>query len=365
MSDTPQEGIAKIRTQIDTIDNEIVLLLKKRIGCALEIGQLKNKGKRAKWDPLRERQIYERLLKLNDSVFPESAIRYIFHEIITTCRLSQHNEKIAFLGPEATFNHLAGVKYFGHSADFVTSETIEDIFINVQKGRTDYGIVPIENSIDGSISSTLDGLMKYEVKICGEIELPIVHNLVCRSGNIDDIETIAAHTQPLTHCREWLHTHIPHIPTFAVASTDAAAQMAANTSNTGAIVSPLAVKSYELQVAVESIEDCSENSTRYLIIGKESPSMSGKDKTTILVGLNDHPGALSEILATLCQESINLVKIESRPVKGKAWQHLFFLEMEGHMETERIRQGCERIKNLCSYYEWLGSFPAEESASDA
>ena len=362
MSKDNSAQISDIRNQIDRIDNEILDLLKSRLECAKTIGRLKDGTKRAKWDPLRERQIYERLLNRNDEVFPEKALRSIFHEVITTCRLSQKKKMVAYLGPEATFTHLAGVKYFGHSAEYKAMESIDDVFAEVEKGRTAYGIVPVENSIEGAVFSTLDSFMQYKAKICGEIQMAISHNLVCKSGNLSDIQTVASHAQPLAQCRQWLRKNLPEIPTLQVFSTGAAAQMAANNPNIGAIASSLAIKTYELQVVVKGIEDYRGNTTRFLVIGPKSPEYSGHDRTSLLIGTMDRPGALNEILSVLSDESINLAKIESRPIKGKNWKYMFFLDMMGHIEEEQIKRGLERIKGLCSYFEWLGSYPRSEAS---
>ena len=351
------EQIKTIRTKIDSIDDNILDLLKQRIQCALEIGRLKDVTKRAKWDPLRERQIYERLLVDNLEVFPEKPLRSIFHEIITTCRLSQKNIVVAYLGPEATFTHQAGVRYFGHSAEYKALESIDEVFAEVEKGRTAYGIVPVENSIEGAVFSTLDSFMKYKVQICGELRLEISHNLVSKSGNIEDIQTVASHSQALAQCREWLRKNMPSVPTLPVFSTGAAAEMASNNPNIGAIASSLAIKTHQLQVAVKGIEDYRGNTTRFLVIGRKSPEYSGADRTSLLIGTKDRPGALNEILTVLSEAEINLAKIESRPIKGKHWQYLFFLDMMGHIEEDRIKEGCEKIKMLCSYYDWLGSYP--------
>lgn len=363
MESEQKKAIESVRNRIDSIDNTILNLLKERLECAKTIGRLKDEGNRAKWDPLRERQIYDRLLQDNNEIFPSDALKSIFHEIITTCRLSQRKAMVAFLGPEATFSHLAGVKYFGHSADYKAMETIDDVFAEVDKGRTTYGIVPVENSIEGAVFSTLDCFMKYKVQICGELQLEISHNLVCRSGNIEDIQTVASHSQPLAQCREWLRKHLPSIPTLPVFSTGAAAQMAANNPNIGAIASSLAITTYQLQVVVQGIEDYRGNTTRFLVIGKKSPSRSGLDRTSLLIGLMDRPGSLNEILTVLSEEGINLAKIESRPIKGKQWKYLFFLDMLGHIEDDRIQRGCDKLRAMCSYFEWLGSYPQSEDAS--
>lgn len=357
MTDEAQAKTINIRDNIDSIDNEILSLLKKRLGYAREIGKLKDESKRAKWDPERERQIYERLFHDNNRFFPEKALRSIFHEIITTCRLSQKKAVVSYLGPEATFTHLAAVEYFGHSAEYKPMESIDDIFAEVEKGRTSYGIVPVENSIEGAVFSTLDSFMKYNTRICGEIRLEISHNLVCRSGNIKDIQTVASHAQPLAQCREWLKKNMEAIPTLPVFSTGAAAQMASNNPNIGAIASSLAIKTYDLQVVVKGIEDYRGNTTRFLVIGQQSPTASGADRTSLLIGTMDRPGALNEVLNVLSEENINLAKIESRPIKGKQWKYLFFIDMVGHITDEKIERACNRLKEICSYYEWLGSYP--------
>ncbi len=360
------DKLLNVRDNIDRIDNTILELLKERIELAKNIGQLKNESKRAKWDPLRERQIYDRLAKLNSGAFPDRSLHAIFHEIITTCRLSQQKIAVAYLGPEATFTHLAGVKYFGQSATYHPMESIDEVFSEVEKGRTQYGIVPVENSIEGAVFSTLDSFMKYHTKICGEVRMEITHNLVCQSGDINDVQTVASHAQPLAQCREWLRKHLPSCPTLPVFSTSAAAQMAANNPNIGAIASSLAITTYNLQVVVKGIEDYRGNTTRFLVIGKESPSPSGLDRTSLLLSMMERPGALNEILSIIARAGINLAKIESRPIKGKQWKYLFFLDLMGHMEEPHIKDCCETLKAICSYFEWLGSYPqAEDSSADS
>ncbi len=355
-----KNNIPKVRNRIDEIDDTVLRLLKERLDCALEIGKLKSETSRAKWDPQREREIYDRLLADNKGKFPVKALRSIFHEIITTCRLSQKKIEVAYLGPEATFTHLAGVKYFGQSAQYNPMESSDEVFQEVNKGRVHYGIVPVENSIEGAVFSTLDSFMKYSVHICGELHLPISHHLVCRSGNIDDIQTVASHSQPLAQCREWLKKHLGNAPTLEVFSTGAAAQMAANNPNIGAITSELALKTYELQVVVKGIEDYQGNTTRFVVIGRESPSRSGNDKTSLLLGVADRPGSLNEALTILSSKNINLAKIESRPIKGKQWKYLFFMDLHGHIEDPMIKEGCSVLQQICPYYEWLGSYPLSD-----
>ena len=349
--------IPQVRSRIDQIDDTILELLKERLECAKSIGLLKNETNRAKWDPQRELEIFERLRRNNNDVFPYKALHSIFHEIITTCRLSQRKATVAYLGPEATFTHLAGVKYFGQTAEYRPLESIAEVFEEVEKERVEYGIIPVENSIEGAVTYSLDAFLRYKVQICGEIQLAITHNLVCRSGNIEDIQTVASHSQPLAQCRYWLRKNMPNIPTLEVFSTGAAGQMAANNPNIGAITSSLAISTYNLQVVVRGIEDYQGNTTRFLVIGLKSPKKSGRDKTAILIGLINRPGALNEILTILSAKNIDLAKIESRPTKGKQWKYLFFLDMIGHIEDPAIHEACHILKQICAYYELLGSYP--------
>ncbi len=355
--DEQKKTIAQVRQRIDKIDGELLTLLQERFDCAKNIGKLKAESELPTWDPQREQAIYARLLEVNSDKLPEESLRSIFHEIITACRSAQKKNEVAFLGPEGTFSHLAGVRHFGSAAHYRPAETIEDVFNEVEKGRVQHGVVPVENSTEGSVFWTLDSFMKYKVKICGELQLPIRNNLVCRSGKIEDIQAVASHPQPLAQCREWLRKNLPGIPTLPMSSTTAASQMAEENPNIGAIVGDLAVKMYAVQIAVPGIEDYQGNTTRFLVIGNHSHSQSGSDKTSLLLGLADKPGSLQEVLTILSDKGINLAKIESRPMKAKRWQYLFFMDLVGHIEDQIIQEGCEAVKKVCSYYEWLGSYP--------
>jgi len=361
--DGKNETMTSVRDRIDNIDNQILFLLKERLLCAKEIGRLKNRDNRAKWDPLRERQIFERLTSLNNGVFPTEPLHSIFREIITTCRLSQKTVTVSYLGPEATFSHLAGVKYFGQSAKFIPADTIEDIFHDVEHGRVTYGIVPVENSIEGSVTSTLDSFMKYRVKISGEANLAIKHNLVNYSGTLEDIKTVVSHSQPLAQCRQWLRKNLPNIPCQTVFSTGVAAQMAQKDHSIGAIASSLAIKTYDLQVVAQGVEDYRGNTTRFLLIGQKSLTRSGKDKTSLLLSFLDRPGALNNILSILAERGINLTKIESRPVKGEAGKYMFFMDMLGHIDDPIINQAINQLRETCTRFEWLGSYPQVEETN--
>ena len=350
-------SLANVRQQIDDIDTEILVQLHKRITLARMVGCIKGDGCGSKKDPVREREIYERLIKENKNLFPEKSLLSIFHEIITTCLLIQQKNSIAYLGPEATFTHLAGVRYFGQSADYKPMESIEDVFTEVERKRVTYGVVPVENSIEGAVFSTLDAFMRHQVKICGEVQLEIIHNLVNQSGNMEDVKKIVSHAQPIAQCRNWLKKNLPAVETMPVFSTGAAAQMAAADPGIAAIAGDLAIKTYRLQIIKEGIQDFPGNTTRFLILGRETPGRSGRDKTSLLVGLMDRPGALHEVLTILSDHDINLTKIESRPIREKQWKYLFFIDTMGHITDRSLADACARLRTVCSFFEVLGSYP--------
>ncbi len=365
MNPEANTAIKNIRDRIDAIDSGILSLLKERIALAREIGKLKDSSQKATWDPLRERQIYDRLLTDNADTFPRHALKSIFHEIITSCRNSQHKTIISFLGPEATFSHLAGIKYFGHSAEYRSRMSIDEIFDDVKTGRSLYGIVPAESSVEGVVFSSLDCFIKYKMQICGEAYLETSYSIACQSGNIEDIQAIVSCPHALRHCGDWLDKRLPSIPTVPVSSTGSAVKMAENNPNIGVLTPLLAIKTCSLQTAVKGIENHQNNSMRFLIIGKESPSRSGADKTSILLGIKDSPGALNETLGILSDEQINLVKIESRPAEGEQSKYLFFVDILGHIDDKNIKRGCQTLKKKCSCFEWFGSYPQDTSASNS
>jgi len=236
-------------------------------------------------------------------------------------------------------------------------ETIEDIFHDVEHGRVRYGIVPVENSIEGSVTSTLDSFMKYKVQISGEVNLGIKHNLVNYSGSQDDIKLVVSHSQPLAQCRQWLKKNLPNVPTQTVFSTGVAAQMAADDHSVAAIASTLAIKTYHLQIVATGVEDYRGNTTRFLLIGPKSPTRSGKDKTSLLLSLLDRPGALNSTLSILAERGINLTKIESRPVKGEVGKYMFFIDMLGHIDDKVINEATSDLRRTCASFRWLGSYP--------
>jgi len=351
------EELSKLRAEIDMLDQKIVELLNQRAGIALEIGKLKSQVNLNFWDPKREREIFARLQELNKGPLSNEALYNIFHEIITATREIQHPTKVTFLGPEATFSHMAAIKHFGKSALFYPVPTIRDVFWEVEKGHYDYGVVPVENSIEGIVAYTLDMFMQSELKVCGEIYLRINHYLASVTGKKEDIEKIYAHPQAAAQCRNWLSYHFPDIPVYEVRSTALAAQKAKEDSKSAAITTKLAAENYQLYILEKHIEDFAHNTTRFWIIGHNAPKPTGIDKTSLLFAIPDRPGALYESLKPFAERKVNLTKLESRPMKNLPWHYLFFVDLEGHCTEPKVKEALDELKDICAYFKLLGAYP--------
>ncbi|BAT71693.1 chorismate mutase/prephenate dehydratase [Thermosulfidibacter takaii ABI70S6] len=357
----PQNEIDQLRREIDSIDEQILELLNKRASLALEIGRIKQASGTPVFVPGREKTIFKRLIEKNMGPFPDEAIKYVYREIISACVAIQKKTTVAFLGPEATFTHQAGVEYFGLSAHFVPIKFVEGIFEVVERGHVDYGVVPFENSTEGVVNRTLDAFMEFEgVKIVGEIYLKVSHHLLTVSGDIQGIDKIYSHPHAIAQCRKWLAAVMPEAKVVYVSSTAEAAKLAAEDENAAAIASEMAATLYGLKVAVRNIEDQKDNYTRFLIIGREETKPTGNDKTSLIFSLSDEVGALKNILSCFADRGINLTKIESRPSKKRPWDYIFYVDFEGRTDDERIKDAIECLKNRCVFVKILGSYPASE-----
>jgi chorismate mutase/prephenate dehydratase len=347
----------KLRRQIDDVDELILNLLNKRANLVIKVGKTKAETKGDYYVPARERKIYERLIEINRGPLPDEAIKLIFREVISASLSLEKLLQIAYFGPPATFTHLASIKQFGSSANFIPQKDITGVFDEVERGRADYGVVPIENSNEGVVSHTLDMFINSDLKIYAEILLEISHSLLSKTGRIEDIEKIYSHPQPIAQCRSWLRNNLSHVPVLDAASTAAAAKIALDDSEAGAIAGEFAGVLYNLKVVAKNIEDNLNNFTRFLVIAKKIPEKSGNDKTSILFSIKDEPGALYKMLKPFSSRGINLTKIESRPLKKRAWEYIFFLDMEGHITDGKISEAIEEIKVNSQFLKVLGSYP--------
>jgi len=277
---------------------------------------------------------------------------------MSACLSLEKELKVAYLGPEATFSHLAALEKFGHSAQMISKKSIPSIFEEVKRDRVDYGIIPIENSIEGTINPSLDMFMEYDdLKINAEISLEVSLNLASISGRLDNIKKIFSHYQPAAQCRRWLEANLPEVPIIDASSTALAAQKTAEDPQSAAIVNSYAAKLYGLKIIVKKIEDYPQNYTRFFVIGKKIPKPTGQDKTSIMFFIKDEVGILYRILRPFAEEGVNLTKIESRPIKKRPWEYAFFLDMEGHIAEPKVSKAIDKVRESAIYLAHLGSYP--------
>lgn len=350
-------SLETLRSQIDGIDDHIVKLLNQRAEVVLQVGKLKAGSSQQFHVPGRERQIYERLQGSNSGPFPTDAIRSVYREIISACLSLESPMKVAFLGPKATFSHLATMQHFGLSAELVPLKTIPAVFEEVEKGKAYYGVVPVENSTEGVVSHTLDMFVDSGLTITAEIMLEVHHDLLSRTGRLEDVKKVYSHQQPLAQCRKWLDENLPGVPLVDVSSTATAAQIVSDDYAAAAIASELAASLYDLKVVRSRIEDQVNNFTRFLVISRNPAERSGNDKTSVLFSVKDEPGILCRMLEPFAKRGINLSKIESRPFKKKAWEYIFYLDLFGHSSDPDVAVALQDLKECCQFIKILGSYP--------
>ncbi len=355
MPDKPK--LETLRRAIDAIDDRILELLNERAEKVIAVGRLKAAGKADFHVPSREREIYERLTAQNKGPFPAEGLRSVFREIISASLALEAPMKVAFLGPKATFSHLATMQQFGLSAELVPQKSIPAVFEEVEKGRALYGVVPVENSTEGVVTHTLDMFMESSLVINAEVLLEVHHDLLSRTGRLEDIKKIYSHPQPIAQCRNWLDENLPGLPVVDVASTAVAAQIVSDDYTAAAIASELAASLYDLKVVRSRIEDQVNNFTRFLVVGKKLAAPSGDDKTSLMFAVRDEVGILYRMLEPFAKRGINLSKIESRPFKKKAWEYIFFLDLLGHINDTLIADAVQELKGYCQFVKVLGSYP--------
>jgi chorismate mutase/prephenate dehydratase len=346
------------RSRINDLDNQILTLLNQRAEAALRIGHLKRGQDLPSYAPEREAEVLARLTALNAGPLPAGSVQAVWREIMSGCRALERPVTVAFLGPRGTFTHQAAVHQFGHAVDFAPVRSIVDIFEEVEQGRAEYGVVPVENSTEGAVNVTLDRLTESDAVICGERFLPVAQQLLSRARDLSEVKLVVSHPQGLAQCRGWLARHLPDAPTQEITSTAAAAEMAASDVTLAAIASDLAGELYGVPVLRPRIEDNPHNSTRFLVIGRRPAGPSGRDKTSILFAMRNEPGALHAIIEPFARRRLNLTKIESRPAKRRPWEYVIFVDFEGHRDTPEVAAALDEIQGRTLFLEVLGSYPA-------
>jgi len=349
-------SLDKLRKKIDLLDQKIISLLNLRATATKDIGKIKINSGKSIYVPERETQVLNRIANLNKGPLKKSALEAIYREVMSVSLAMEKPLKIAYLGPQASFTNLAAIKKFGSQVSYVACNSIADVFLEVEKGSADYGVVPIENSIEGAVSYTLDVFVDSELKICSQVILEVTHNLLanCAKNKIRNIYSIP---QVFGQCRIWLQKNLPNIQLVDVSSTTRGAEMAKKEKNSAAIASLLASKVYGLKVLATGIQDSAHNITRFLVVGKNVASRTGRDKTSLFFSIKDRVGALYEMLLPFRKYKVNLTKIESRPSKKKAWEYYFFVDILGHQDDALIKKALNELERKCSYLKILGSYP--------
>jgi chorismate mutase/prephenate dehydratase len=357
------ENLQKLRKLIDGLDRELLGLLNRRGEIVMKIRELKKENDVGVYDPVRESQIEKRLRELNTGPLSDDSVLRIYREIISACRALQRPLRVAFLGPEGSFSHQAAFHEFGGSAELVPVASFGDVFGEVENGRVSFGVVPIENSIEGSIGIVLDLLSGSDLTISAELFEKINLFLLSKSGSLRDIEVIASHPQPLAQCRGWLSKNLPGKKIRETASTAEAARLASRSKGVAAVASEHSASIYNLRVIEKNIEDNNWNTTRFFVIGRRLSGPSGEDRTSIVFSLKDKPGELQKsFFQPFAEARVNLTKIESRPSKERPWEYLFFVDFVGHREEKHIRNLLDKVAKNCVYMKVLGSYPIGRSA---
>lgn len=351
--------IRALRKQIDILDKKLVEILNRRAYLSKKIGEIKKQLNKSIYAPDREKEILQRVKTLNKGPLANESLTNIYKQIISGSYALEKKLKVSYLGPEATFTHLAALEKFGTNVEYLPCNNITDVFLLIERNEADYGVVPIENSIEGAVSHTLDMFIDSDLKICSEIVLDISHNLLAKC-TINRIKKIYSNPQVFGQCRIWLQTNVPNAELIEVSSTSKAAQLASKEKNAGCIASVLAAKVYNLKILAEEIEDSPHNRTRFLVIAKNDVGQTGDDKTSIMFSIKDRVGALHDMLVPFKKYNINLTKIESRPSKKKAWDYYFFLDLAGHRFEPKIKKALEELDKKCKFLKILGSYPKFE-----
>lgn len=354
------EQLKQHRDQIDIIDEKLLKLVNERAKLARTIGSLKGDG--VIYRPEREAQILHRLQKNNSGPLSHEAISHIFRTVMSNCRALEKELSIAFLGPLGTYSEEAALKQFGQGCQAIVCGSIDEVFRMVESGQADYGVVPVENSTEGAIGLTLDLFLSSPLKICAEITLPIHHCLLSKQSDINQISHVFSHTQSLAQCHEWLNKMLPRAEREAVTSNARAAQMIHDLITTdgtfaAAIASRRAAELFELNILAENIEDDSNNTTRFLVLGRQDTVSSGADKTSLVLATKNKPGAMVDLLEPLSRHGVSMTKFESRPSKQGLWDYVFFVDIEGHQEDAKVKAALHELQQRASSLKVLGSYP--------
>ena len=350
------EDLQELRRQIDGLDRQILALLNERYKVVKKVGEWKLARNQPVYVPEREKMLLEKLESLNPGPMSNDTLRAIYREIMSGSMKIELPLRIAYLGPEATYTHLAAQSVFGHGVEYDPRASIKDVFHDVETGRCNYGVVPVENSTEGVVNYTLDILIDSPVHIIAEINMDIRHCLLGK-GPAEALKVVYSHAQSLEQCRNWLDLHLPGAERVPVVSNARACQLAQAEPGAGAIAGILASEVYGLAVIERDIQDNPDNVTRFLVMGRQEPDATGNDKTSIVFSIRDKVGGLQECLRCFSDAGVSLSMIESRPLKKRNWEYIFFVDIAGHKNDGPVREAMEKLAGMCLFFKVLGSYP--------
>lgn len=351
------ERLAELRRSIDAVDKQIVELISRRAGLAREVGEVKKLVDAPVYRPEREAQIFAKLRAINPGPLPNAGIEAVYREIISACRELERRMRVAYLGPPGTFSEQALLRHFGSGVDAIACPSIDEVFRATEAGTTDFGVVPVENSSEGAVNRSLDLFLQTPLRICGEVSVPVRHNLLTRSGSMDGVRRICAHAQALAQCMGWLDRSHPDIERVPVSSNAEGARLASVDEHTAGIAGDSAAARYGLQAVASGIQDDPLNRTRFAIVGHYDCGPSGKDQTSLILSVPDRAGAVYALIEPLARHGVSMKRFESRPARSGQWEYFFYIDVIGHRDDAPVAAALSEIRTHAAFYKVVGSYP--------
>ena len=354
---TMDDKLKPLRDQIDAIDKQILDLLNRRARVAQDVGHVKAETSAPVFRPEREAQVLRAVAERNPGPMLAADVQTVFREIMSACRALEKRVTVAYLGPAGTFSEQAVYQQFGRAVEGLACVSIDEVFRAAEAGTADFGVVPVENSTEGAINRTLDLLLQTSLMISGEVSLPVHHSLMTKTGVMDGITRICAHSQALAQCQAWLNQHYPNLERLAVASNGEAARIASEDQTVAAIAGEIAGQNYDLQVVKAHIQDDPHNRTRFAVIGRLQTTPSGKDQTSLVLSVPNKAGAVYNLLAPLAKHGVSMTRFESRPARMGTWEYYFYVDVEGHAQDDKVARALDELQQNAAFFKLLGSYP--------
>lgn len=359
----PAPDLSALRQQIDAVDRELLDLLNRRASLALAVGEIKKRESSVVFRPEREAQVIDGLKSINRGPLRTDSVAPIWREIMSACRALETPTRVAYLGPSGTFSELAALGYFGSSIVRVPCASIDEVFRSASGGAADFGVVPVENSTEGVVARSLDLFLTTSLTIIGETNLFVRHNLLRRRNALDGIVAVCAHPQALAQCHAWLANHLPNVERRPVASNAEGARLAAGDDTLAAIASDRAASEYGLHVVAPAVQDDPHNRTRFAIVAAAErhpqPQASGHDCTSLVVSVDNRPGAVHDMLMPLKAHGVSMTRFESRPARSGQWEYFFYIDIAGHPDEPHVATALKELRSVCAFYKQLGTYPLD------